>query len=260
MSEAMKSIMEMKTPITNRIDICLEDCKDDTMRMNLIKLRKTEIIGKLGVVIRGNRMMVECPPYSYSIPFDSLEAKEVLNFLMGEEKDNMSPDKESLKALKVVGGKILKDIEVSDEEFKGQAEFTGGADKASCPLVELLKDKEAMKELAFIFADAYFDTKHERFNNCGLKRDKPVVNQDVFDSKIELTGEKDKGIRAIKDILGAFDFIAYSMACELRSLEKFIDDGRANKTLKSAIFQCNRIMEILEATHYKDEYIRNLRK
>ena len=134
-------------------------------------------------------------------------------------------NKEDFEALKI-GRKILKDAKVADKEFKGQAEFTGGADKASCPiaellkdkeavkeladifadsvvnkfakrveprsnagvfrdsgikveafktdasspLVELLKDKEAMKELAFIFADAYFDTSHERANNCGLKR------------------------------------------------------------------------------------------
>jgi len=162
-SEVMKSIMEMKTPITNRIDICLEDCKDDTMRMNLIKLRKTEILSKLEVIIRGNRMIAVCPPNSYSIPFDSLEAKEVLNFLMGEEKDNMSSDKELLEALKVVGGKILKDIEVSDEEFAEKV--LSKKNNNPSPLAELLKDKEAVKELADIFADSVVNKFAERFGS-----------------------------------------------------------------------------------------------
>lgn len=51
------------------------------------------------------------------------------------------------------------------EEFKGQAEFTGGADKASCPLAELLKDKEAVKELADIFADSVVNKFAERFGS-----------------------------------------------------------------------------------------------
>ena len=184
-SEVMKSIMGMKTPITNRIDICSEDCKDDIMRMNLIKLRKTEILSKLEVIIRGNRMIVVCPPNSYSIPFDRLEAKEVLNFLMGEEKDNMSSDKELLEALKVVGGKILKDIEVSDEEFAEKVLSKKNSNPS--PIAELLKDKEAVKELADIFANSVVNKFAERF--CGFPPSMGSVecNNGEFKRTIEMT-------------------------------------------------------------------------
>lgn len=146
-SEVMKSIMEMKTPITNRIDICLEDCKDDIMRMNLIKLRKTEILSKLKVVIKENRMIIECPPYSYSIPFDSLEAREVLNFLMEDKKKEQSLEKTN-----------------------------------PCPLDELLKDKEAVKELADIFADSVVNKFAERF---GSPRE-PKSNNVTFRESIKM--------------------------------------------------------------------------
>ena len=162
--EVLESIKAISTPITRGVDLCLKDCKDNDTRMRLIELRKTEVREQLKITLEGDKMAVKILPFTYLIPFDCPEAKEVISIFMGEEKDEVGLDK---------------------EEFKGQAEFTGGADKASCPLVELLKDKETMKELAFIFADAYFDTKHERFNNCGLKRNKASIHPSDTAFKVE---------------------------------------------------------------------------
>lgn len=71
-------------------------------------------------------------------------------------------NKEDFEALKV-GRKILKGIEVSDEEFAEKV--LSKRTDASSPLAELLKDKEAVKELADIFADSVVNKFAERFGS-----------------------------------------------------------------------------------------------